>query len=165
MNARKQKLLNDGITTEMLISLHKLFRCLDFGRGLQGSAPVLTMRQMQVLSFFNESDVVHISEVSRKLNMSIQSVNNLVKRLEVTGFVTRAQNEKDKRLSDIRFTKKGSEGFRMFRAEQLGILSLLLRQLDESERRTALESIECAAGLFQKAVKLASQQDKGSAER
>ena len=69
---------------------------------------------MQVLSFFNESDVVHISEVSRKLNMSIQSVNNLVKRMEVLGYVERTQNEQDKRLSDIRFTQKGRSGFRCF---------------------------------------------------
>jgi DNA-binding MarR family transcriptional regulator len=141
---------------------------MDFGRGLQGRTPVLTVRQMQVLSFFNESDTVHISEVSRKLNMSIQSVNNLVKRLEVMGYVERNQNEHDKRLSDIRFTQKGREGFQMFRSMQLGFLQEMLQQLSESERRTVLQSVEGAAELFQKAVmglaeKSTGQVNNGSA--
>ena len=74
------------------------------------------------------------------------------------GYVERTQNEQDKRLSDIRFTQKGREGFEMFRAEQLGFLNLLLQQLDEAERRQVLQSVECAAELFQKAVITGSQQ-------
>ena len=156
MQAKKKKIVSDRTTTELFINFQKLLRCMDFGRGMRGPAPVLTVRQMQVLSFFNESDVVHMSEVSCKLNMSMQSVNNLVKRLEVMGYVERSQNAQDKRLSDIGFTQKGRSGFDMFRAEQLGFLSLLLQQLDERERRAVLQAVECAAGLFQKAVMSAS---------
>jgi DNA-binding MarR family transcriptional regulator len=159
MQAKKKKTVPDRLTNELFVNFQKLFRCMDFGRGLQGRTPVLTVRQMQVLSFFNESDTVHISEVSRKLNMSIQSVNNLVKRLEVMGYVERNQNEQDKRLSDIRFTSKGLAGFNMFRAEQLGFLSLLLQQFDAAERKAALEAVECAANLFQKAVMNTSQEE------
>lgn len=159
MQAKKKQTDVDALTRELFLNFQKLFRCMDFGRGMQGRTPVLTVRQMQVLSFFNESDVVHISEVSRKLNMSMQSVNNLVKRMEVLGYVERTQNEQDKRLSDIRFTQKGRAGFDMFRATQLGFLSLLLQQLDEIDRKAVLQSVTCAAELFQKAVMGASQED------
>lgn len=165
MQAKKKKTVTDTLTNKLFIDFQKLFRCMDFGRGMKGRTPVLTVRQMQVLSFFNESDVVHISEVSRKLNMSMQSVNNLVKRLEVMGYVERTQNKQDKRLSDIRFTNKGLAGFNMFRAEQLGFLTLLLRQLDGAERKAVLEAVECAASLFQKAVIRVSQQDMSSVEQ
>ncbi|MBN2106849.1 MAG: winged helix DNA-binding protein [Deltaproteobacteria bacterium] len=163
MRPKKKKAVPDTLTNKLFIDFQKLFRCMDFGRSLHGRNPVLTFRQMQVLSFFNESDTVHISEVSRKLNMSIQSVNNLVKRLEVMGYVERTQNEHDKRLSDIRFTAKGLAGFNMFRAEQLGFLSLLLQQLDAAERKAALEAVECAASLFQKAVMNASHKEAACA--
>ncbi len=159
MQAKKKKTDTDMLTKELFIKFQKLFRCMDFGRGMRSPVPVLTVRQMQVLSFFNESDVVHISEVSRKLNMSMQSVNNLVKRMEVLGYVERTQNEQDKRLSDIRFTQKGRAGFEMFRAAQIGFLSLLLKQLDERDRLAVLQSVTCAAELFQKAVMGASQED------
>jgi DNA-binding MarR family transcriptional regulator len=152
MLKRKKYDMPDTVTVALFTGFQKLFRCMDFGRGLQGRVPVLTVRQMQVLSFFNESEVVYISDVSRKLNMSIQSVNNLVKRLEVMGYVERTQNEHDKRLSDIRFTQKGREGFQMFRAVQLGFLQEMLQQLSDSERCMVLKSVEGAAELFQKAV-------------
>ncbi len=159
MQSKKKKIYSDRVTAELFINLQKLLRCFDFDRGLRGRKTMLTVRQMQVLSFFNESDVVHISEVSRKLNMSMQSVNNLVKRMEVMGYVERTQNEQDKRLSDICFTQKGRDGFDMFRAGQLGTLHRLLEQLDEAERKQVLQALECAAGLFQKAVMSASQDD------
>jgi DNA-binding MarR family transcriptional regulator len=148
---KKQKKPED-ISVELFINFQKLFRCMDFGRGMRDRSPVLTVRQMQVLSFFNESEEVHISDVSRRLNMSIQSVNNMVKRLEVMGYVERTKNEQDKRLSDIRFTKKGRDGFEMFRAEQLNFIALLLKQLDEPERAAAAQGVERAAALMQKAM-------------
>lgn len=152
MQTKKQKPPPHDKVAALFVNFQKLFRCMDFGRSLRGRTPVLTMQQMRLLSFFNESDTVHISDVSRRLNMSMQSVNNMVTRLEAMDYVVRSQNAQDKRLSDIRFTKKGRRGFELFRTEQLGILSLLLEQLDAAEREAALKSVGHAAGLFQKAV-------------
>lgn len=143
---------SDGLSRQLFINFQKLFRCMDFGRSLRGKSPTLTVRQMQVLSFFNEGEELHISDVSRRLNMSIQSVNNLVKRLEVMGYVERSKNGQDKRLSDVRFTKKGRDGFETFRAVQVEFLSSLLGQLDRGERDAVLEAVSCAAELFQKAI-------------
>ena len=165
MQAKKKKTDTDKLTKELFINFQKLFRCMDFGRGMRSPVPVLTVRQMQVLSFFNESDVVHISEVSRKLNMSIQSVNNLVKRMEVLGYVERTQNEQDKRLSDIRFTQKGRAGFEMFRAAQLGFLNLLLEKLNAAERLQVLQAVESAAELFQKAVIKAAEKENSPVDQ
>ena len=93
---------NHTDTSEILfLNLQKIFRCLSFGRSLQAKAPTLSVTQMRILSFFNERDVVYISEISRVLGMSLQSVNNLVHRLEVRGYVERSKNSSDKRLSDI----------------------------------------------------------------
>ena len=162
---KNKKHVADAITAELFGKFQKLFRCMDFGRSLRGRSPVLTVRQMQVLSFFSESDVVHISEVSRKLNMSIQSVNNLVKRLEVMGYVERTKNVQDKRFSDICLTEKGRQGFAMFRAEQLETLQAIVQQLDDSERDIALRAIGDAAELFQKAVIRASEKEARQAGR
>jgi DNA-binding MarR family transcriptional regulator len=161
MPVKKRNTNIENITKELFVCFQKLFRCMDFSHGMQGRSPVLTVRQMQVLSFFNESDVVHISEVSRKLNMSIQNVNNLVKRLEVMGYVERTQNEYDKRLSDIKCTHKGGEQFQMFRAMQQNFLYEMLQQLTESERDTVLRSVEQAAEHFQKAaISMAEQKNE-----
>ncbi len=107
----------------LYLNLQKIFRCLSFGRSLKAKAPSLSVTQMRILSFFNERDVVYISEISRVLGMSLQSVNNLVHRLEVMGHVAALKKLSDKRLSDIRLTAKGRAGFKAFRGEQLEIIT------------------------------------------
>ena len=161
MQAKKKKIVSDGIATELVISFQKMFRCLDFGRSLKGKAPSLTVTQMRVLSFFNEKDVVYISEVSRSLGMSIQSVNNLISRLEVLGYVERSKNAEDKRLSDIRLTEKGSAGFEMFRSEQLEIVAGIVNQLEPAEQKMLVATVANAALVLEKAAMKAAEGAKG----
>ena len=146
----------------LYVSLQKIFRGLSFGRSLRGKSPTLTVAQMRVLTFFNESDVVHISEISRMLGMSLQSVNNLVARLESLGYVVRSKNRDDKRLSDIRLTQKGRQGFSGFREEQLETLGTILDRLSPTDQRLLAAAIETAAVLFEKAASHADHPHKQS---
>jgi DNA-binding MarR family transcriptional regulator len=106
---------------------------------------------MRVLSFFNEKDVVYISEISRILGMSMQSANNIITRLEVMGLVERSRNKKDKRLSDIRLTPKGRKGLAAFRDSQLETLTFILNQLEPAERKVLNATIQNAAIILEKA--------------
>jgi DNA-binding MarR family transcriptional regulator len=116
---------------------------------------------MRVLSFFNEHDVIYISEISHDLRMSIQSVTNLVSRLETMGYIGRSKNSKDKRFSEIRLTAKGRKGFDAFRNEQLETLANILNNLEPIERKILSATIENAALVLEKAVLKAS--DDGEA--
>jgi DNA-binding MarR family transcriptional regulator len=136
----------------LFLNLQKIFRCLSFGRSLQAKAPTLSVTQMRILSFFNEQDVVYISEISRVLGMSLQSVNNLVHRLEVGGYVERSKNSSDKRLSDIRLTPKGRMGFQVFRNEQLEVLGELLAGIEDTEQRLLTATVEVTAIILEKAA-------------
>lgn len=152
----KTKDLSAETTNQLNLNFQKIFRCLNFGRSLKGKAPSLTVTQMRVLSFFNEKEIVYISEISRRLGMSIQSVNNLVSRLEGIGCVKRSRNTKDKRFSDIQLTAKGREGFDVFRKEQLEILAEILSYLEPTERKLLSAAIENAALIMEKAMLKAS---------
>jgi len=112
----------------------------------------LSVTQMRILSFFNESDVVHISEISRVLGMSLQSVNNMVSRLETLGHVERSKNQSDKRMSDVRLTARGRAGFQAFRNEQLEVIGELLSGIDANEQRLLSATVEAAAGILEKAA-------------
>lgn len=140
-------------TSETLfLNLQKIFRCLSFGRSLQAKAPTLSVTQMRILSFFNERDVVYISEISRVLGMSLQSVNNLVHRLEIRGYVERSKNSSDKRLSDIRLTPKGRMGFQAFRNEQFEVIGELLAGIEDTEQRLLIATVEATAIILEKAA-------------
>jgi DNA-binding MarR family transcriptional regulator len=136
----------------LFVNLQRVFRCLSFGRSLKAKAPTLSVTQMRILSFFNEQDVVYISEISRVLGMSIQSANNLVHRLEVLGVVERSKNSSDKRVSDIRLTVKGRAGFQAFRNEQFEVIGEILSGIDPSEQQLLSATVETTALILEKAV-------------
>ncbi len=141
----------DELSLNLFQNFQRIFRCLSFGRSLKGKTPSLTGPQMRVLSFFGESEVVHISEICNVLGMSMQSLNNMVHRLEVMGYVKRSKNSIDKRLSDIRFTDKGRQKFKAFRNEQVETLIKILSNLEPYEIGLLNAAVENAAMIMQKA--------------
>lgn len=141
-----------AMTATLFVNFQRMFRCLSFGRSLKSKNPTLSVTQMRILSFFNESDVVHISEISRVLGMSLQSVNNMVSRLETLGHVARSKNQSDKRMSDIRMTARGRAGFQAFRNEQLEVINELLSGIESAEQRLLSATVEAAAGILEKAA-------------
>ena len=147
-----------AMTEALFVNFQRMFRCLSFGRSLKAKSPTLSVTQMRILSFFNENDVVHISEISRVLGMSLQSVNNMVHRLELMGHVERSKNCSDKRMSDIRLTARGRAGFRAFRNEQLEIIGEILKGIEQPEKKLLFATVEAAAIILEKAL---SQQDTG----
>ena len=145
-------LMNDNeLPAELYLNFQKILRCLNFGRGLN-KAPSITGTQMRILSLFNENDIVHISEISRVLGMSIQSANNIVRRLETMGYVTISKNEKDKRLSDIRLSDYGLEGLEAFRNGQLQSISHVIDSLSKAEKELLNAAVKNAAIILEKAT-------------
>ena len=148
-----KKYSNKKATKDIFINLQKILRCLDFGKGIRGKVPSLTITQMRVLSFFNEKDVIHISEISPLLGMSIQSVNNVIHRLEVAGYVKRSPNKKNKRFSDVTLTVEGKKLSFAFRASQLKSLGRILEGIKSEEEIDLIESLKNAAMILEKGRK------------
>ena len=123
----------DRIDHELLKSLQKIFRTIDFNRILKDQKTSITLAQMRVLSFFAEKEVLHISEASKALNMSMASVNNMVTRLEKAGYVVRSQNKENKRFSDISLTPKGRRGIASFGKSHYQLFSPIIRKLDKKD--------------------------------
>jgi len=133
-------------------NLQKILRCFDFGPLLR-NRPVLTMTQMRVLSFFNESDVIHVSDISRRISMSLQSVNNLISRLEAAGYVQRSANGHDRRLTDIRLTDTGRASIDALQRFHVQHLQSLLHGLNEQDRRHLTAALAAAVRILDKAGK------------
>ncbi len=133
-------------------NLQKILRCFEFGTNVR-TRPFLTITQMRVLSFFYDRDVIHVSDISRSLDMSIQSVNNLIVRLETTGYVTRSSNKHDRRLTDIRLTDTGRARIEAFQRFHVQHLQVLLHGLSPDDRRQLTHALDEAARILEKAEK------------
>ncbi len=151
--------IENELPSELFLNFQKILRCLNFGRGLN-KTPSITGTQMRILSLFNEKEIVHISEISRVLGMSIQSANNIVRRLETMGYVTISKNEKDKRLSDIKLSDYGIKGFEIFRNSQLCTLSDIIANLSTAEKDLLNAAVKNAALILEKASGEAAQNQK-----
>lgn len=113
---------------------------------------------MRALSLFNEQTVVTITDISRSLGMSLQSATNLVRRLELLGYLERSKNKKDKRVSEVRLTSKGKKRLNFFRKGELGTIQRLLDGLDPFEGKVLNEALTNASLLFEKAIIQSAQE-------
>lgn len=143
--------VNKNLSAELYLNFQKILRTLNFGRGLK-QMPAITGTQMRVLSLFNEYEIVHISEISWILGMSLQNANNLVRRLETLGYVEISKNKKDKRLSDIQLSTYGRAGLEKFRDSQLFTLSGIIENLSAAEKELLIAAVKNAALILEKAT-------------
>jgi DNA-binding MarR family transcriptional regulator len=142
----------DQLYFKIYLNLQKIFRCLNIGRTFQGKSLPISITQMRALSLFNETEVVNITDISRSLGMSLQSATNLVRRLELAGYLERSKNKKDKRVSEVRLTTKGKQRLNFFRKGELGTIQNLLDGLDPFEGKVLNEALTNASLLFEKAI-------------
>lgn len=142
---------------KIYLNLQKIFRCLNIGQVFQGKSLPITITQMRALSLFNEDEVVTISNIGRSLGMSLQSATNLVRRLELLGYLERSKNKNDKRVSEVRLTAKGKKRLTFFRQGELGTIQRLLDGLDPFEGKVLNEALTNASLLFEKAITQSGQ--------
>jgi DNA-binding MarR family transcriptional regulator len=146
--------MNNSVTQDSQVlnrELQKILRVLEFEKRMSSKKLTISVSQMRILSFFNEKEVIHISEVSRALGLTIQNTNNIVRRLEETGYVQRSPNPENKRFSDITLTAKGKRRFAVFKDMQLVKISTLLGGLEPPEIDELIRSVTRAAELLEKA--------------
>jgi DNA-binding MarR family transcriptional regulator len=142
----------DKFSPDFYLNLQKILRSLDFGKTLNTKVPSITITQMRVLSFFNESDIIYISDISHRLGMSIQSVNNIVRRLEDADYVVRSPNKQNKRFSDIKLTTKGKKRFTAVQTNQLNTLSMIVQRLKPASKKALENALQEAADILEEAT-------------
>jgi len=149
-------------STEIYLNFQKILRYLNLGKGLKRRSPGITGTQMRVLSLFNEMEVINISEISREFDMSIQSANNIIRRLESIGYVEISKNEKDKRISDVKLTPFGMERFDEFRDSQMKTLNNIINLIESSERDLLSAAVNNVAVILAKGSEKAAKTEKAS---
>jgi DNA-binding MarR family transcriptional regulator len=142
----------NNLPYKIYLNLQKIFRCLNIGQVFQGKNLPITITQMRALSLFNEQDVVNITDISRSMGVSLQSATNLVRRLELLGYLERSKNKKDRRVSEVRLTEKGQKRLAFFRKGELETIHLLVNRLDSFEGKVLNEALINASLLFEKAI-------------
>jgi DNA-binding MarR family transcriptional regulator len=110
----------------------------------------------------NEKKIISISEISRDFDISIQSADNIVRRLESIGYVEISKNVKDKRISDIKLTTFGMEIFDAFRDCQMMTLNNIINIIDPSERELLGAAVNNVALILARGSEKAAKNESSS---
>ena len=112
---------------------HRLLRKIG-----EGITPALA----QGLQFLFQHGVCSVRDIGQGLTMTYSAASQLVDRLVRKGWVTRRDNEHDRRLSEIRLTEEGRELVEKIRYRRVADMSLILDKMDPDARAALVDSLK-----------------------
>ena len=100
-------LMNEGIAKEYIALIPNLFGSFS---ELSKDSVELSHIQNHVIEFmYMQQRALNIKEISNGLNIAKQQLTNIIKDLEVDGYLVKVQDTKDKRAVLVSLTPKGKE--------------------------------------------------------
>lgn len=96
----------------------------------------------QGLKFISRHGVCSVSDMARGLSMTYSAASQLTERLVRKGYVTRSENERDRRLSEIRLTDEGHNLVEQIRLHRVSSMSKILGRMPRESRAALVENLE-----------------------
>jgi len=111
----------------------------------------LTTAQIKLLTCFSDNDHYTMSELSKKLSVSLPTITAMVNRLEISNMVRRERNNNDRRVVKVSLTRSGRRELTRLVSIREKEMERILMNLTEDEMKNFLLSIEAVARLLAKA--------------
>ncbi|TBL68273.1 MarR family winged helix-turn-helix transcriptional regulator [Paenibacillus thalictri] len=137
MSEEKRKLVQQFIHLQQLLHRYQMHHFMSFGpfhNPHRGQGRVLSMLKMK--------PEMSQKELSYLLDMSKQSLAELLGKLEKNGFIEREPSEEDRRVSNIKLTEKGAEAAGEMNDEQPSGLEQVFDCLNEDELKHLSEYLQ-----------------------
>ncbi len=113
----------------------------------------LTSSQMKVLMSFAAKDNFTMTELSTVHSVSVSTMTSMVDRLIQNGLLQRDKDDKDRRIVRVGLSKTGNKVVSHLMSVRKRSLEQFLRELNNSEIKEFLHSIEAVAHFLAKAKK------------
>lgn len=94
------------------------------------------------LQFVFRHGVCSVGDIAQGLSMSLSAASQLTERLVKKGLVTRCENKRDRRLSEIRLTDSGRELAERIRDGRIRNMSDILNRMSPESRTALVASLE-----------------------
>jgi DNA-binding MarR family transcriptional regulator len=118
--------------------LHKIITT----RPLNEVGADVTPSLAQELQFLYQHEVCSVRDIAQGLSMTYSAASQLTDRLVRKALVTRRENERDRRLSEIRLTDKGRELVERIRLRRVLGMSQVLDRMQPDQGRALVENLE-----------------------
>jgi MarR family transcriptional regulator, 2-MHQ and catechol-resistance regulon repressor len=109
---------------------------------LQAVGADITPSLAQELQFLVRHGVCSVRDVAQGLSMTYSASSQLTERLVKRGLVTRSENERDRRLSEIRLTEEGIKVVETIQRHRIENMSQILDRMEASRRTALVQNLE-----------------------
>jgi len=111
----------------------------------------LTTAQIKLLTCFSDKDHHTMSDLSKKLSVSLPTITAMVNRLEHSKMVRRERDNTDRRVVKVSLTRSGQRELTRLVSIREREMERILMNLTEDEMKNFLLSIESVSRLLAKA--------------
>ncbi|HEY3297570.1 MAG TPA: MarR family transcriptional regulator [Armatimonadota bacterium] len=109
---------------------------------LQNVGAEMTPALAQGLQFLSRHGVCSIRDIAQGLQMTYSAASQLTERLVKRGLVTRRENERDRRLSEIKLTEDGLQVVERIRVHRIESITHILDRMNEARRLALVGDLE-----------------------
>jgi len=102
----------------------------------------ITPSLAQGLQFIFQHGVCSVGDIAQGLSMTYSAASQLTERLVRKGLVSRSDNERDRRLSEIRLTDNGRQLVERIRLRRVTGMSRILKRMDPDCRKALVDNLE-----------------------
>lgn len=102
----------------------------------------LTINEFAVIEVLFHKSTITVQELCNKTLTPNSSMSYVLDKLEKLGIIARVQNEKDKRIFDLEFTKKGLEYANEIIPKHYENMKEIFDILDSSEKKEAIRILK-----------------------
>lgn len=109
---------------------------------LREVAADITPSLAQYLQFLFRHGTCSVRDIAQGLSITYSAISQLTERLVKKEMVTRSENKRDRRLSEIQLTDKGHDLIEQIRLHRMSVMSRILDRIDHSNRKALIENLE-----------------------
>lgn len=102
------------------------------------TAAVLSVQEAHVLLSIGGRGRMTMSEIARRLHLSLSSMTAVVDKLEKKKFVSRGRQKDDRRVVEVALTRAGAKFYKLVREGHMQVMEKFLTALSTPEQDTLL---------------------------
>lgn len=135
------------VINELLVEVFNHILSIE-GSKLKERGVKISMNEMHVLEAIQKTDDPAMSNIARRLRVTVGTLTTSVNRLVEKGYATRKREEEDKRKVIISLTNKAREALKIHEEFHEEMLDALFEDMNLAEDEVLLQSLENLSEYF-----------------
>lgn len=123
---------------KLMDTMHVIARTFSNSHSNELCMGKITFPQFMVLEFLSRHSMSKMTDIARHMNITTAAITGQVDRLQKNGYVERVNDQKDRRIINIRLLQKGSRLVSRIQGQRRDIIVSLFEKISDRDREEYL---------------------------